>query len=226
MAVVTFRSDQRISVDNRRELRMFISAAGQSIKGLASRLGLIVVEERLPKDTAAVLLYSPRCGSASGYKIVVNQDDPPERQRFSVAHEIGHFVLHRGDPDFKVLHDDENYGEIVPLFPVVGNSFRNGAKSRVEREANQFAAALLMPANLVRANVNYRLESVQNLAREFYVSFDAMDQRVRELKESDRMQTDSDCAGSQFRKNSCPTRKTTAQRHLHEVQHLWRHVGV
>jgi Zn-dependent peptidase ImmA (M78 family) len=78
----------------------------------------------------------------------------PTRQRFSLAHELGHAQL------------EDDFGDCEPLFTVrPRNMFRcdesdirlktlpgqeRGLKRRAEIRANQFAAALLMPAPLVR----------------------------------------------------------------------------
>ncbi len=120
-----FREDGRISPKSRRELRAFVSDAGRDIKCLASRLGVNVFEERLPNEISAVLMRSNNRGGESGYVIVVNLEHPASRQRFSIAHELGHFVLHRDHPEFEVVDDTRDVAEVVPLFPVLGNSYRS-----------------------------------------------------------------------------------------------------
>ena len=57
------------------------------------------------------------------------------RDRFTIAHEIGHYFLHYLWNKFK----DENQG------PICAYRYPNSADDRVEWEANWFAAALLMP---------------------------------------------------------------------------------
>ncbi len=112
--------------------------------------------------------------------IVLNSEDHPSRQRFTFAHEIGHFVL---EHHFQGVHVDR------------GNvSFRNvrsstGADPR-EVEANQFAATLLMPAHFVEQEVNQRAgadgslseKNVDELADFFKVSVQAMTIRLNALK--------------------------------------------
>jgi hypothetical protein len=181
MGLVSFRDDARIPSRERGELRLFASEAGQSIQGLARRLGLRVDEEDLPDEVSAVLLRAPNCGSPSGFRIAVNRLHPPERQRWSIAHEIGHFVLHRDDPDFEVVVDDQEYGVVIPLVAPIGNSYRTNRRSRVEREAESFAATLLMPPNLVRRSINFRRLCIPKLAQEFYVSDQAIRRRVLEI---------------------------------------------
>ena len=75
--------------------------------------------------------------------IGINSAHPKTRQRFSIAHEIGHLVLH----DKKELFIDK----------VVRVNFRDAKSSMAidhnEIEANQFAAELLMPRELVRQQI-------------------------------------------------------------------------
>ena len=64
--------------------------------------------------------------------IVVNQYDPPLRRRFTIAHELAHFFLHRVDTATLYAHRDE------------------GSRSRQETEADQFAMHLLVPEPMLR----------------------------------------------------------------------------
>lgn len=97
--------------------------------------------------------------------IEFNMMDPTVRRRFTVAHELGHYTLgHRNAP----RDSPSNFGASIgdPL----------------EREANQFAAELLMPADTLRTLVNSgRMESVDQLARVFLVSKVAMGYRLTNL---------------------------------------------
>lgn len=96
--------------------------------------------------------------------IFYNAKVGPERQRFTVAHELGHFVLHRN-----AQH----------LFNCSKESIYSGTDglAQVEREADDFASNLLMPGNLLRAKIerveiDFRL--LGKLAKEFGVSLEAM----------------------------------------------------
>lgn len=70
----------------------------------------------------------------SGYQIDVNAYEIPTRIRFTVAHEIGHFIQH------KDLLDKQ--GEILERKDI---SLYSPEQLKQEREANAFAAELLMP---------------------------------------------------------------------------------
>jgi len=74
--------------------------------------------------------------------IAVAESHAPVRQRYTIAHELGHLLMHPGRPYLaesnQIVRIDRRGGG-VPGF----------ADQREEREANQFAAALLMPPELV-----------------------------------------------------------------------------
>ena len=108
----------------------------------------------------------------------VDADDILPRRRFSAAHELGHAVLHRermgryrADSKKTLLEDDDSTDEL-------------------EREANQFAAELLMPEEIVRGRAA-ELKSlhgccpigvmIYRLAAELLVSREAMRYRLKKL---------------------------------------------
>lgn len=72
-------------------------------------------------------------------RIYVNMADRPQRQRFTIAHELGHWLLHRGS-----FEADPKLYPVLPRFQSVdwSNAF--------EQEANAFAAELLVPERLLK----------------------------------------------------------------------------
>lgn len=150
---------------------------------------------------AGFLYVSPRFGC-----IFVEQSDMVMRRRFSVAHELGHYFLH-----FRPLLDELAVGDepllieatdafLVPLddaeideLPESRISVRQAPAGslppvrQMETEANEFAAELLMPEEVVREKVS-RLEGelqdaalISRLATDLLVSAAAMRWRVRKL---------------------------------------------
>ena len=101
--------------------------------------------------------------------IYVNGDDVPRRQMFTVAHELGHFLLE---------HDPKEYGVLL-RFPEV-----NG-KDASEQEANCFAANLLVPELMLRDVMKkYSLtkEHLSTLAKLFGVSKAVMRYRLERME--------------------------------------------
>lgn len=138
------------------------------VEDIAHRLGIVVMRDAM-RDVSGMLLRD------SGPSVIaVNSSHSPRRQRFTIAHELGHFQLHRGvfvDPDTRI------------------NLRSSRASSGVDREeiqANAFAAALLMPDRMVmQAAVAQRTPSAgqmsADLAQIFDVSEQAMDIRLSVL---------------------------------------------
>ena len=140
--------------------------------------------EVLAERAGAVIRYEPFDGKLSGmlYRskegavIGVNSLHPTARQRFSIAHEIGHLLLHQPE-----LHVDEH------AFIAFRDLQSSTAADPVEIEANQFAAALLMPAEILRKNLmelgnNPDVpDAIHALAQSFQVSQEAMTIRLTKL---------------------------------------------
>ncbi|MCE5200532.1 MAG: ImmA/IrrE family metallo-endopeptidase [Armatimonadota bacterium] len=101
-------------------------------------------------------------------EIRVNSGMPIERQRFTLAHEIGHHIFSR-----------TVYGRIVV-------EFRQAKHHLLERECDKFATCLFMPAGQVldvaqQLGHPQRHDKTHNLAARFRVSAQAMRRRLREL---------------------------------------------
>lgn len=120
---------------------------------LARRMGVEVGRETDPR-------YSGRLESADGPEpfahIFVNTDEPRKRQRFTIAHEFGHLMKHPVGLRWR----DTDY---------------RGTKE--EREANNFAASLLMPATMVEAYAELTADA-RELATIFDVGVQSMEYRL------------------------------------------------
>ena len=143
--------------------------------------------EQLAKLVGAEVHYEPFPGELSGmvhrqasgkHLIGVNALHPLTRQRFTVAHELGHLLLHKDE----ALHVDEN-SPIGFRTPASGQAVHSD-----EIEANQFAAELLMPVYLLNPAIAMIPENtgtedaVAMLAKAFGVSEQAMTFRLSGLK--------------------------------------------
>lgn len=118
--------------------------------------------------------------------IVVNSLHHPNRQRFSLAHECGHFELHMGDIGSEV-HVDKK------LFVLARDASSSKGFDRKEIEANRFAAELLVPRDFLTAELRGRIVDVDEdvaliteLARTFEVSPQTLSIRIGEFFERER----------------------------------------
>lgn len=101
-------------------------------------------------------------------KLYVNREDIRERQYFTIAHELGHWVLHRQI----YVADPERY-PVLPRFQSVDKN------DPLEQEANAFAANLLVPERLLKPVIN---APISTLARIFSVSKTMMEYRVGDVR--------------------------------------------
>ena len=110
--------------------------------------------------------------------IGVNADHHPNRKKFTIAHELGHFLLH----DFDDVHVDRQFKVWLR------NETSSQGTNDEEKEANLFAAEILMPARLIEADVQqigiFDLldeEVIEGLAKRYGVSSQAMTFRLAYL---------------------------------------------
>ena len=145
-------------------LQKYSKQAPIPVVGIANELGIKVYKtEDFDDRISGLIQKDEHYGGESGYAIYTNARHPITRRRFTIAHEIGHFYLHReliGDG----ITDDGLY--------------RSRLKGRLESEANQFAANLLMPKELVWKFVERGVDTVEELAKEFNVSKSAVSIRL------------------------------------------------
>lgn len=141
------------------------------VEEVAEKLGVKIKQYDLGEDVSGVLAINKGIGT-----IGVRQNDPLVRQRFSIAHELGHYVLHRGRSD---LFIDKEYKILFR------NSKSSTGEVQQEREANAFAAALLMPEMILKDDVlDFDLSdeyAIRNLAKRYHVSELAMTFRIANL---------------------------------------------
>jgi Zn-dependent peptidase ImmA (M78 family) len=130
------------------------------VVGLARRCGLRVVPWAAMDAPISGMLVQ-----LEGPLIIYNGSDVAERQRFTVAHELGHYLMNH----LREFH--------VDLTAPVGEE-RPGYKRNQEKAANAFAAELLMPAAWMNKQ---RRESLDDLATRFEVSEIAMGYRMNSL---------------------------------------------
>lgn len=125
-----------------------------------------VIMEYVVMDSALSGSLSKKDGT---WIIKVNKFHSETRQRFTIAHELGHFIYHKDD-------DLDEHEFVDTTF------FRGMTSNNLEYTANRFASELLMPEEDVRRLIDYEnVRSISDLALRFGVSSAAMLYRVKEL---------------------------------------------
>lgn len=131
------------------------------VVSLANMLGIKVYDAAWPPSVSGKIQRDNVKGGQSGYAIFVNKDHSETRKRFTVAHEIAHYVLHEpfiGDG----LFDDALY--------------RSGLPEEKEVQANKMAADILMPWSELQPLIGTM--TPEELAAKFKVSKEAMNIRL------------------------------------------------
>jgi Zn-dependent peptidase ImmA (M78 family) len=101
--------------------------------------------------------------------IYVNPDDSLQRQRFTIAHELGHFTNGHLDGSKKMLRDSTK-------------SYSQNNYDFLEYEANKFAAELLMPKSKIDFLLNHKdIKSIEDMAKALIVSLPALSIRLKNL---------------------------------------------
>jgi len=134
------------------------------VLAIAKDLGVKVYETEKgiwPKSISGLIKRSDPEGDQ--FEIIVNGDHSFTRQRFTVAHEIAHFVLHEHEIGDGIKDDF---------------LFRSGLNNRIEKEANNFAADILMPWDLVDERISKGEIDIRELAKAFNVSPSTMSIRL------------------------------------------------
>ena len=146
-------------------LAKYRKGAPVNVVALAGEFGLRVWEmHSLPPNISGKIFRDPINGGSSGFSIAVNSRELSERKRFTIAHEIAHFILHRDKLSAADLIDDSMY--------------RSGLSTRQEADANRLAADILMPRSLVSTLVASGIRDVDSLASRLQVSIPAMKIRL------------------------------------------------
>ncbi len=137
--------------------------------------GFKVFEEYLPHGISGYIVTDKE--NIEKYEtnkvIIVNLADNPRRRRFTIAHELAHYALHKKENEDLYAHRD------------------SGQNNSIEREADIFASNILMPEELLRDEIS-KLEStvfgklslsqkISCIADAFAVSESAAAIRLKEL---------------------------------------------
>ncbi|WP_342723970.1 ImmA/IrrE family metallo-endopeptidase [Bradyrhizobium sp. B097] len=165
-----------------------LEEARAQARSLVNKLGLKappVPVEKLVKALGARVEYTPFDDELSGMAFIrdgkpvigVNSNHHPNRQRFTIAHELAHVVLHRSKLEATVLVDKGR--NFLPRDSVSAEGI-----DPLEIQANAFASELLMPERLVRQVLAESSRDIQDddylisIAKRFRVSLAAIQLRL------------------------------------------------
>jgi Zn-dependent peptidase ImmA (M78 family) len=103
------------------------------------------------------------------WHIYININESEVRKRFTIAHELGHFIFHK---DRYAATGTSSPDQIF---------FRNENNNLIERDANDFAADLLMPEEIFKTYIDEGYNTIDALADKFGLSTSAVKYRAYKL---------------------------------------------
>lgn len=132
------------------------------IEKIVKQNGLIVKREEMESAKSGYLK------NINGKWVIgINSKHHSKRQRFTIAHEFAHYILHIRDSN-KGYYEDNTF-------------FRFENDSSLEYKANEFAAQILMPQELVEDAIRTKSKKITELADLFDVSVQALKFRLQDL---------------------------------------------
>lgn len=136
------------------------------VEAVAEGYGITIVSHEFSEDISGVFFRKH-----NKLYLGVNKSHHENRRRFTIAHEIGHYLLHSTES----VHYD--------LGTDLSNVYFRASdiSSSEEVQANRFAAELLMPPELVSRCIKAGIVSIDELSLRFQVSADAMRYRLINL---------------------------------------------
>jgi len=135
--------------------------AYEMVNKIIQDYGVIIDEFPMQSNSFAGMLWN----DDGRYIIVINPDLPKSRKLFTLAHELGHFLMHRF------------YQPAFFCTRLNGQAF-----DPKERQANVFAAELLMPLDKIK-QLAKRGITLKNAARCIGVSEQALRYRIKDLRQ-------------------------------------------
>jgi Zn-dependent peptidase ImmA (M78 family) len=150
-----------------------IKEAPVQVSKIAKTEGLRIFIDSLEGDLSG-FLYRDKSQAVIG----VNTHHHPVRQNFTIGHELGHYLLHDQEP----LHVDHEFRVRLR------SDMSSQGTDLAEREANFFAASLLMPKEFLEADLENEDyvdllddEFLHGLSRKYGVSAQALVNRLKNL---------------------------------------------
>ena len=151
----------RISPEDKSVVQKYLGEIPVKLGGIAKELGIVVKRSpTIPRNISGKITKLP-----TGYEIKINKFESLARQRFTLAHELAHFLLHRSEID--------RLGEIADNV-----LYRSGASETIEYEANRLAAQIIMPDDAISERQKAIGKNVNQLAKEFGVSKAVVEIRI------------------------------------------------
>jgi len=171
-ALSDFFDSKSLAKEIRRQFNLGIEPT--PLKKIAKAIGIINIREEPLKSIEGALVVP--IGKFDG-EIILNKNQYPPRKRFTLAHELGHFVhpLHHPDSEGRFNCSNED----------IFKTQTNGERQDIEAEANEFASELLMPAefliNIIESGHELDFSQIIALCKQLDISVEFVIRKLQPL---------------------------------------------
>lgn len=161
------REFQRLSDTDRKLIEPLLGEYPVKLGQIANLFGITINVSNMEVGVSGQIKRD-----GGNYIIRVNRNEARERQRFTVAHELAHYFLH------KDIIDNSADGITDTVL------YRSGKSEQIEYEANRLAADIVMPLKIIERvllsefNGIITEQTIESLAAKFQVSKVAMEIRL------------------------------------------------
>lgn len=168
---MTTKEIQKIDQRDLQVISPFLNETPVRLGHIANALGVQVMLSSLGTGISGQIARE-----GAHYIIRVNRNESRERQRFTIAHELAHYLLHRD------IIDSSPDGITDTVL------YRSGTPEYVEFEANRLAAEIVMPSKLVKEDLTNTYKNIvtdntiEGLASRFGVSKAAMEIKLSQYE--------------------------------------------
>lgn len=169
-----YKGGKKMSPDIKSKVKEFLNYANSDVPIdpllIAQNMGIKIMDADFNNEHISGLIKK----SGDSVTIYLKRTDVATRKRFTVAHELGHLALHMNHKDEgKFIDNDKIFAR--------DDGFLGYSDRTKEKEANQFAAELLMPEEKVRKYWEDCFNSPELMAAKFHVSLSSMRIRLNNL---------------------------------------------
>lgn len=165
MALLTLVDQERIDtiIENLR-MKTGLSFPEDNLVELVKQLGIEVYETKFVKDETIDGFLEYPTKPTEQPKIYLNKNRPSSRKKFTLAHELGHYILH---------HNTKRKYRLEQL-----DYSKSDSNTKEETEANYFAASLLVPEKKLRSILKLSKGDITVAAEYFGVSKPVIENRI------------------------------------------------
>lgn len=151
------------------------------VKKVCNELGINLLEAEFTDSSISGIICKDKGNER--YSIYVNKEHSIPRKRFTIRHELDHFISYKQNSLSKEGFEKNNGFKDQNNIIHYRSESHSKSYCQIESEDNEIAAELLMPKFLIERYIEDNPKcTIENIADSFYVSVAAMSVRLKKLK--------------------------------------------